>query len=153
MIVKGWLLMMVTMVVAVICMLFIKDKENESVKSRYLKRFGVLVAFMLVAGLFLYLLPTVFIVNKDKKTDEVKVIGSVSIDTEWGMAIPVEGLERSSEYVVNKSLDTIVLFPIIYSKAGYKAYGTYALTADVVDIPPGIASYRHFLCRSRRGLA
>ena len=137
MIIKGWLLMMGAMVVAVVCMLFIKDKENESVKNKYLKRIGLLVCFALVASLFLYMLPTVYIVNNDKITEKGKVMGSARIDTEWGMVIPVEGLERSAEYVVNKSLDTIVLFPIIYSKAGYKAYDTYALTSDVVDIPPG----------------
>jgi len=136
MLLKGWLLVVVAMAIAVICMMFIKDGENKSVKRCYLERMGVLVFFAILVSVVLYKLPTAFVVNNDKTCDEVKVIGKTSIDTEWGVVILMDELEQSAEYVVNKGLDTLVLFPIIYSKAGYKAYDTSSLTDDVVDIPP-----------------
>ena len=38
MLLKGWLLVVVAMAIAVICMMFIKDGENKSVKRCYLER-------------------------------------------------------------------------------------------------------------------
>ena len=136
MLVKGWLLMVVAVALAVFFMLFIKNKEGESLKHSYFKRLGVLLLFFLLGWFLLYMTPTAVVVDNNKSFKVMKVIGSTTIQTEWGGVIPMSGLDRSGEYVVNKSLDTLVLFPIIYSKTGYKAYDTSSLTRDVVDIPP-----------------
>ncbi len=137
MILQQWLILAVAFVLAVVCMLFIKDKNEDSAKRIYLKRGLVLVVSLTVFGMISYLLPTALVVEDEFNKSEVKVIGSPTVTTQWGYVIPLDGLEKSSEYVVNKSLDTLVLFPIIYSRAGYNAYDSSSLSTQVVDIPPG----------------
>lgn len=137
MLVKGWIVIAIVIVLAIVAMLCIKESEEESLYRRYFRRIGVLTIFFIIGSTILYFLPTAIIVENNKQKDIIKVVGSTEIKTEWGTTIPLTDLEISSQYVVNKSPDTLVLFPIIYSNAGYKAYDTSTLTKDIVDVPPG----------------
>ena len=137
MLIHNWLIVALAVVVAVVGLSLIKDGENDSLMRRNAKRIGLMVVVDAINALRLYLLPTAVLVENNKESNELKVIGSPSVNTEWGWTIALQDLDNSAEYVVNKSLDTLILFPLIYSKAGFKAYDSYNLTRDVVDIPPG----------------
>lgn len=132
--------MVAAVVVAIVWMSLIKDGEGDSTLRRYQRRVGVAVLLFVVAVVVLWLMPTAVIVDSTQKWKVMKVAGSPSVETEWGtewrFVISLDGLEHSEEYVVNKTPDTLILFPLIYSKEGYKAYDSHNLTREVLDIPP-----------------